>query len=298
MCANRKGLIFPLLVAPQPTLKKISGIRVALLGFCCSTPCNGIEIIFSISIHSGIRPTASLNSFTKELLMNTTISTAKFAALGIFMLSLSCLGQDTRLQAQETRYTAKPDFNQTFRPPVIKKTKPISLNERGILEINGSAQMDLVLVKETDCDIAVYIFRDGVLYTPTFCPCKVSAIWFDGRGGDDRFHNDTSIDCNAYGGDGDDILKGGSGRDILVGDRGDDQLFGRGGFDQLYGDQGHDELDGGDDGVEDWLHGSGGNDTFHNYEILLTDSKSGWRYWDTVDWIQDFNSADDVELIH
>ena len=29
--------------------------------------------------------------------MNTTISTAKFAALGIFMFSLSCFGQETRL---------------------------------------------------------------------------------------------------------------------------------------------------------------------------------------------------------
>ena len=44
--------------------------------------------------------------------MNTTISTAKFAALGIFMFSLSCLGQDTRLQAQETRYTANVQLQQ------------------------------------------------------------------------------------------------------------------------------------------------------------------------------------------
>lgn len=48
--------------------------------------------------------------------MNTTISTALFATLGIFMFSHCCLEQDARLQAQETRHTAKPDFNQTMRP--------------------------------------------------------------------------------------------------------------------------------------------------------------------------------------
>ena len=230
--------------------------------------------------------------------MNTTISTAKFAVLGIFMFSLSCFGQDAWLQAQETGLRAKPNFNLTDEKPFIKKKAPISLNEQGILKINGSDQMDLVVVKETEFDIVVYMFRDGVLYTPSFCACKVSMIWFYGRGGNDRFQNDTSIDCMAYGGDGDDILKGGSGRDIIVGDRGDDQMFGRDGFDQLYGDQGHDELDGGDDGVEDWLHGSSGNDTFHNYEVLVTDPDSGWSFWEKVDLVQDFNSADDVELIH
>jgi hypothetical protein len=45
----------------------------------------------------GIRLSVLPTSLTKELLMNTTISTVLFATLGIFMFSLSCFGQDARL---------------------------------------------------------------------------------------------------------------------------------------------------------------------------------------------------------
>ena len=188
---------------------------------------------------------------------------------------------------------------RTYLPPVLKRL-PVSLDECGILAIYGSNQDDLVVVQERECDIVVYMFRAGVLSTDTFCACKVLSILFDGRGGDDRFHNDTSVDCDAYGGDGDDILKGGSGRDILKGDLGNDEIFGRGGFDQLYGGDGSDELDGGDDGVEDTLHGAGGNDTFHNYEVrkrYIDEDGSTWWYMGREDLVQDLNTGD-AEVIH
>ena len=222
------------------------------------------------------------------------------ATIKCTIAALLILGLGNSVQAQETRLTAKSKLSQSFGPPTIKKN-PVSLNERGTLKINGSDNDDLVVVKERDGDIVVYMFRAGVLSTDTFRATDVSNIWFYALGGDDRFHNDTSVGCNAFGGDGNDILKGGSGRDILEGDKGDDQMFGRGGFDQLFGSQGNDELDGGDDGVEDSLHGAGGNDVFHNYEVrerYIDEKGSTWWYMTTEDWIQDLNPADDVEVVH
>ena len=66
---------------------------------------------------------------------------------------------------------------RTYLPPVLKRL-PVSLDEYGILAINGSDKDDLVVVLERDCDIVVYMFRAGVLSTDTFCACKVSTIWF------------------------------------------------------------------------------------------------------------------------
>ena len=77
-------------------------------------------------------------------------------------------------------------------------------------------------------------------------------------------------------------------------------MFGRGGYDQLYGGAGSDELDGGDDGVEDSLHGAGGNDTFHNYEVrkeYIDEKGKTWAYMGREDLVQDLNTGD-VEVIH
>jgi Ca2+-binding RTX toxin-like protein len=89
---------------------------------------------------------------------------------------------------------------------------------------------------------------------------QIQTINFYGYAGNDTFTNKTSVACNAWGGDGSDILRGGSGVD---------HLYGEAGGDSIYGGDGNDYLDGGL-GV-DYLYGQGGvdvliaGDTGYNY---------------------------------
>ena len=102
---------------------------------------------------------------------------------------------------------------------------------------------------------------------------NVDMIRFSGGSGADRFTNETSIRCSAYGGTGDDILIGGSNNDSLHGEDGNDRLSGGDGIDYLYGDGGNDRLygDAGNDVIfansgNDSLYGGDGNDRLVGHE--------------------------------
>jgi hypothetical protein len=122
----------------------------------------------------------------------------------------------------------------------------------------------------------------------------LSLIRFYGNGGSDHFHNNTSIACQAWGGDGNDELNGGSNDDDLYGDEGNDILRGGSGNDTLYGGNpalgatihgnvfvfdGNDLLLG--DGGNDLLAGGSGADTLRGGSGL--DELWGGYGPDTVD---------------
>lgn len=261
--------------------------------------------------------------------MNTTISTALFATLGIFMFSHCCLEQDARLQAQETRHTAKPDFNQTMRPYIQKV--PIRLDDENRLNIEGSNHYDTVKVTQIAHWILVYMERD----CNTTTHCELFNVWdvdyviIRGHGGNDKLSNYSSVTSVIYGGSGNDKLYGGPGndtlrggagddklyggddRDHLHGDTGDDELYGEDGQDVLYGGAGDDYLDGSEDyewigkgassygmPVEDSLTGDLGFDTFINYQKKAPNSGFTYPAGTTQDRIEDFDPADDVEVVH
>ena len=260
--------------------------------------------------------------------MNTTISTAKFAALGIFMFSLLCLGQDARLQAQETGLKAKPDFSQTMRPFIQKV--PISLDDENRLNIEGSNHYDTVEVYQLYSWILVYMERNcgTTTYTRLFNVWDVDYVIIRGHGGNDKLSNYSSVTSVIYGGSGNDKLYGGPGndtlhggagddklyggddRDHLHGGTGDDELYGEDGRDALYGGAGDDHLDGSEDyewfgkgassygmPVEDSLTGDSGFDTFINYQKKAPNSGFTYPAGTTQDRIVDFNAADDVEVV-
>ena len=102
-----------------------------------------------------------------------------------------------------------------------------------------------------------------------------------GYAGSDSLYGEMGAD-KLYGGDDNDFLSGGYGNDLLYGEIGsdilwagpsqasgfldNDKLYGGRGLDALYGGAGDDYLDGGADGVEDYLAGELGADTFRiNY---------------------------------
>ena len=93
---------------------------------------------------------------------------------------------------------------------------------------------------------------------------SISEIVFQGHAGDDTFVNNTHIDSDANGGNGNDTLTGGTGTDNLEGGGGDDTLNGRGGVDYLYGDGGTDSLSGGDG--DDYMYGGDGQDVMDGGE--------------------------------
>jgi len=155
-----------------------------------------------------------------------------------------------------------------------------------VITIDGTSRDDDVTVREVSNNQIEVSFRNGSEDgSERFDADRVRRIVFYGRGGDDEFTNDTSIDSYAEGGDGNDVLRGGSGDDELRGDDdedeldgndgddllrggddddrlmggdGDDELRGERGRDRLYGDDDDDRLIGGDH--EDRLYGGDGND--------------------------------------
>jgi len=142
----------------------------------------------------------------------------------------------------------------------------------GVITITGTPRADQAVV--VDAGLNVNVSLDHVHgHAAVFARAGLVRIEFNGLAGNDYFRNDTSVPCNANGGDGDDIiyggkggdfLRGGNGRDYLFGRWGNDTLIGDGGPDMLYGGDGNDYLDGGNDGDADQLFGEAGIDTFKN----------------------------------
>ena len=77
-----------------------------------------------------------------------------------------------------------------------------------------------------------------------FVASEISRIFFVGLGGDDLFHNRSTVNSSAFGGAGSDRLLGGSGNDRLIGNSGNDYLFGGAANDTLIAGLGNDQLDG------------------------------------------------------
>jgi hypothetical protein len=154
---------------------------------------------------------------------------------------------------------------------------------RGIVTITGGSGNDVSSV--------TYSYRSVVVkrgnYTETYTATDVSKIIFYGNDGDDQFTNSTSIPCEAYGNDGNDVLYGGSGDDFLVGGLGQDVLKGEGGSDTIWGSGGSDWLYGGEGA--DLIKGHGGNDLMYGengsdamYGGTGDDNLSGGAYQDTL----------------
>lgn len=138
-------------------------------------------------------------------------------------------------------------------------TGSMTLSSAGLLRIEGTNLNDTALVQTINDRVYISLQSgDGtrrVGYAPT---SMVKTILFNGNAGADSFFNRTSIDTEAHGGSGDDMLFGGFGQNTLHGDAGMDILVGNAANDSLHGGDGQDLLDGG--AGNDELHGGGDND--------------------------------------
>ena len=125
---------------------------------------------------------------------------------------------------------------------------------------------------------------------------NVTQLNFRGGYRNDKVFNYTDIAMEAWGGEGDDLLRGGSGEDILWGEEGNDSLFGGLGENWLYGGRDDDSIYGGGEidriygeSGNDWLVGNGGNDSIR-----------GMSGHDTIfgnngdDWIDGGSGNDDI----
>jgi len=133
-----------------------------------------------------------------------------------------------------------------------------------IVNINGTVANDIVVVNALSAT-TLRVRANGQnidLSCPTAGP-SAPMIMFIGRGGDDNFVNNTTLDATAFGGAGNDRLVatggmavyfGGGGSDCIVGGTlsdtldggpGDDEIFGGGGADELTGSGGADVIVGG-----------------------------------------------------
>lgn len=184
--------------------------------------------------------------------------------------------------------SGKPDYNNLESRLLLAVAVQQSGNE---LTIVGDATANVVIVRRAGAN-TLQVVADEV--TRSFAFDSVSQINFFGGNGNDEFTNFTSIDTNASGqngadvlttnegddlliggagadrifaGDGDDTIRGGAGDDVLLGGRGNDAIIGGNRNDVLRGGAGEDILRGGagDDSVRggadnDVLRGGNGSD--------------------------------------
>ena len=158
----------------------------------------------------------------------------------------------------------------------------ITLSTAGVLKISGDSWRNDVVVDLVNNGTQVKVFSSSVPQsgysltsndvTKYFTKSNVKSIEFYGRGGDDEFVNNFSVETRAWGGSGNDYLEGADENDVLYGDSGNDTLRGYGANDRLYGGEGNDSLYGGEgvDGLygglgDDSLYGEGGADRFLVY---------------------------------
>ncbi len=159
-------------------------------------------------------------------------------------------------------------------PQGVNDQKWISFSD-GELAIKGTGVADNVAVESTLGGIHVWAHnKDGDLdvykpashMTPQGVAALITKIKFEGHNGNDHFQNNTWIDTEAYGGQGQDWLYGGSGNDVLDGDK---EASGypkplAGDVDFLFGGKGNDDLRG--DYGDDWMYGGEGDDTLYGFE--------------------------------
>ncbi len=179
-----------------------------------------------------------------------------------------------------------------------------------VTQVAGPLGLQFVRVQETISGVAQPVRQ-------FFAPF-VHHITYNGFAGNDRFDNQTSIKCTAFGGAGNDYLAGGHNDDVLVGGDGNDEMHGREGNDWMYGNDGNDlmrggqgndymfggngrddmfgalgndYLDGGRDGVADILAGGDGADTFVSDPVHIL------FFTFNRDQPQDFNAAQGDRII-
>ncbi len=180
---------------------------------------------------------------------------------------------------------------------VLLSAGDISLKNTGKLIITGTPDGDVAEVSYVDVDtLRVYMQTADTIHDETFNRSDVNMLVFYGNQGDDTFTNNTDLDSNAFGADGNDELTGGGGNDLLKGQTGDDILDGRGGKDTLKGFAGRDTLYGRDGndllvagGGRDMLDGGRGSDVVKGQGGNL-DTAIGGEGNDTVDG----GSGDDI----
>jgi Ca2+-binding RTX toxin-like protein len=207
---------------------------------------------------------------------------------------------------------------------VLEKTidagdqKAIAFNSAtGQLSINGTAQNDTVTCSSTLAGLHVSmqnqsgtldVYKPFYKGTPQGVKPVVSNINFAGHAGNDKFTNNTWVDCEAYGGVGQDTLYGGTGNDVLDGDKdeqgdsypasGDkDYLYGSAGNDTLMGDQGDDALYGGKG--NDTIYGGDGNDYISGMDgndFLYGEKDNDTLYGDAGDDQLQGNAGNDLLL--
>jgi Ca2+-binding RTX toxin-like protein len=202
---------------------------------------------------------------------------------------------DARINARRARRRAAPSL-QTLEGRALLAASIVYDPIAEDIIITGSNAADVAVVEQDDGgpalgdEMVVVTVQDGStgaeisLSVPRYevvvgldglwsYQDNVDLIRFSGGSGADRFTNETSVRCSAYGGTGDDVLIGGSNHDSLHGEDGNDRLSGGDGIDYLYGDGGHDRLsgEGGNDVIfagsgDDNLLGGAGNDRLVGHE--------------------------------
>ena len=205
--------------------------------------------------------------------------------------------------------------------PSLFNLSGISLSG-GVVTIVGGSGNDVASVSYGLVRGTIVVKRAG--YEVTYNTSGITKIVFHGNDGDDTFTNSTSIPCEAYGNDGNDVLSGGGGADFLVGGygqdtvrgyAGNDTVWGSGGSDWLYGGEGNDLVKGhggndliyGENGY-DRLYGGSGDDHLYggaNQDTLVSigggyDVVSGYTsndfFWvDSTDWVSDAGAEENTE---
>ncbi len=159
-----------------------------------------------------------------------------------------------------------------------------------LLTISGTDSDDWVEVEETGAEIIIHMYDPAGqtrLASRTFIKADVSQIAFFGHGGDDTFKNWSrdagacTLDCTAYGGDGNDYLQGGAGQNFLDGGNGDNIIIGGRGV-NIFVNEGYGSSAFIWCGTDDrWAAGSSavsaGNDDAHLY-FYTTDRQGGTGY--------------------
>jgi Ca2+-binding RTX toxin-like protein len=212
-----------------------------------------------------------------------------FLEVDLFLISFSEEWEFLRL----TLYEFEIPFN---RPGVLASqsgdtlTLNIGTNAAARIQGDTSDGNETIIVESlSPGNVAVYSTQFNVdRFSATTNPfTKVSKIIVNGGEGNDTIDLskvDSSIEIEAHGGAGNDIIWGGDGADTLYGDDGIDEIHGGGGADEIHGGRGDDTLYGdanpagteeekkdklyGEEGNDKLYGGDGGSDTGDNDDIL------------------------------
>ncbi len=145
---------------------------------------------------------------------------------------------------------------QTMHIDISVAAIQIDVDGKRVLVVGGSTGSDSIKIKARDDDASTIVVKINekdqtqFRYRSRF-DCDIDRIVVFGQAGDDviKLADEIDLDCEIYGGDGNDKLGGGMGNDILIGGDGDDTLVGGLGRDLLIGGRGADKIagDAGDD---------------------------------------------------